>query len=254
MTEKINCPYCNSVRSFNFRKRADIVQCASCGIIYLRTRPTKETLYEIYQVYANDTSHMRLPVTIMEAKKHGLRREYFVNEAVSFLKKNEGIWLDIGCGWGALLLYVQELGFSPKGIEITKNCLDFATMQLDIPVSNTEFTDSSLAENSCRIISLVHVLEHLPNPKETLTKIFRCLEPGGIFCGIVPNIESLCSEVLREDWVWLDPTHHYVHYSRQSLKEKLMQTGFVIEKMYTSVGDYDYNAFLNCIKSEFFIK
>src|SRR6185295_2428848 len=125
MTEKINCLYCNSSQSFPFRKRADIVQCASCGLIYLRTRPTKESLYEIYQVYANDTSHMKLPATIMEAKKHGLRREYFVNEVISVLKTKGGTWLDVGWGWGALLMYVQELGFSPRGIEITRNCLDF---------------------------------------------------------------------------------------------------------------------------------
>src|ERR1700712_560722 len=108
MTEKINCPYCNSDQSTVFRMIADIVTCNFCGLIYLRTRPTKETMYEIYQVYANDTSHMKPPASIEEAKTHGLRREYFVNEIITFLPENNGTWFDIGCGWGALLLNAQE--------------------------------------------------------------------------------------------------------------------------------------------------
>lgn len=251
MTEKINCLYCNSSRATTFRKRADIVKCTSCGLVYLRTRPTKEAMYEIYQSYANDTSHMRPPDSVAEARKHGLKREYFVNEITELSQLKSGNWLDIGCGWGALLLYTQESGFTPKGIEMTRNCLDFATMQLNIPVSNAQFTDSAINKESCKVVSMVHVLEHIPNPKQTLAKIYQTLEPGGYFCGIVPNIESFTSDILKEDWVWLDPTHHYVHYSPVTLREKLAEAGFVIKRIYTSVGDYDYNDFLNRVKSQF---
>jgi 2-polyprenyl-3-methyl-5-hydroxy-6-metoxy-1,4-benzoquinol methylase len=194
---------------------------------------------------------MKPPSSIAEAKTHGLRREYFVNEITSFLQENNGTWFDIGCGWGALLFYAQELGFRSKGIEMTRNNLDFATMQLEIPVSNAQFTDSVISANSCKVISMVHVLEHIPNPKDTVDKIFNTLAPGGVFCGIVPNIESFCSGILKENWVWLDPTHHYVHYSPATLRQKLEQAGFVVEKMYTAVGDYDYSAFMDMVKKRF---
>lgn len=253
MNEKINCLYCNSAQSLPFRKKADIVQCTSCGLVYLRTRPTKETMYEIYQAYANDTSHMKPPASADGAKNNGLRREYFVNEVIGFLREKNGTWLDIGCGWGALLNYARELGFASKGIEMTRNCLDFATMQLQIPVSNSQFTDSVISPDSCSVISMVHVLEHIPNPKETLLKVFKTLIPGGYFCGIVPNIESFCSTILKDEWVWLDPTHHYVHYSPSTLKQKLEQTGFLVEKIYTAIGDYDYAEFITLAKREFLL-
>ena len=252
-TEVIRCPYCGSDQASQYRKVADIVKCSACNLVYLRTRPTKDAFYEIYQSYANSKSHMRLPGSIAEAKVHGLRREWFVNESQNFCSKKNGTWLDIGCGWGALLMYSRELGFSPLGIEITRNCLDFATMQLQIPVSNSQFTDSVASENSCQDISMVHDLEHIPDPKATLSKIFETLVPGGIFCGIVPNIESYCSELQKEEWVWLDPTHHYVHYSPVTLKQKLEEGGFVIERFYTAVGDgIDY--FTNVLNKEFPLK
>jgi predicted SAM-dependent methyltransferase len=158
--------------------------------------------------------------------------------------------LDIGCGWGALLDCAQEQGFKPKGIELTLDSIDFAVMALGIPVSNNQFTDSRIGKESCTVISMAHVLEHIPNPKETMQKIYDTLEDGGIFCGIVPNIESFSSEKLKEDWVWLDPNYHYVHYSQATLKDKLQEAGFTIERMYTAVGDYGYHNFLDSLKTE----
>ena len=247
--EIIDCPYCKSEEATRVRKNADIVRCVSCGLIYLRTRPAKRALYEIYQAYANDTSHMRPPSSIVEAKTHGLRREWFVKEAIGYCASKKGNWLDIGCGWGALLMNLREHGFTPMGIEMTRNCLDFAALQLQIPVSNSQFTDSAISKNFCEAISMVHVFEHIPNPKETLSKIHDTLVPGGIFCGIVPNIESYCSDVQKEDWVWLDPTHHYFHYSPTTLRQKLEDAGFEVLQLYTDIGD-GCDFFMNVLKKE----
>lgn len=248
-TEKINCLFCDSDLAITISERADIVRCSSCGVTYLRTRPTQESMYQIYQLYANETSHMRPPDTLQAAKTAGLRRGYFVDEIVNCSDNSKGIWLDIGCGWGALLDESRDRGFTPKGIEMTRNCLDFASMQLDLPVSNSQFLDSKIDSDSCKVVSMVHVLEHLPYPKQTLEKVYDVLKAGGLYCGIVPNIDSICSEFLKDDWVWLDPQHHYVHYSPTSLAKVLTKAGFTILTMYTSIGDYDYNAVIECIRN-----
>ncbi len=248
--ERISCLYCHSADAEQVRDVADIVRCGSCGLVYLRTRPTKETMYQIYQAYANDTSHMRLPSSDAEIMASPLRRHEFINEALQHCSKRSGLWLDVGCGWGGLLSNVREKGFSPIGIEMTRNCLDFATMRLQIPVSNSQFTDSSIGAGSCQVMSMVHVLEHIPNPQETLAKIYDTLVSGGYFFGIVPNIGSYCSEKQGEGWVWLDPTHHYVHYTPSTLRDKLEHAGFVIEKLYTSVGDY-HEYFYDVLKAEY---
>ena len=142
--------------------------------------------------------------------------------------------MDIGCGWGALLDEARDRGYTPKGIELTRNCQDFATMQLGIPVSNSQFLDARIDNNSCSIVSMVHVLEHLPYPKQTLSKIYDILEDGGMICGIVPNINSICSQYQKDSWEWLDTQHHYVHYSPATLHTAL-NAGFTIERIYTEV-------------------
>jgi len=241
--EVIPCPFCNSDRANTFRKGADIVTCASCGFIYLRTRHNAQEMYRISQEYADASSYMRPPENIVVAKQSGLRRKQLVDEIINeYLGNQKGVWMDVGCGWGALLDEVRERGFIPRGIELTRKNVDFAVMQLGIPVSNSQLPDSSLAKNSCTVISMIHVLQHMPQPKQALEKIYDSLEEGGLFCGIVPNIFSFCSEVLKENWGWLDPMHHHVYFSPETLTRALLDAGFNVEKIFTAVGDYGYDA------------
>jgi len=235
--ETIQCPFCNSVEAEEFRKSADIVKCKKCDTIYLRTRLNREKMYQVYQSYADDGSHMALPTSKSEIKESGLRREYFLKEILEFVKP-EGNFLDIGCGWGAFLDNAQDKGFTPRGIEMTRKCVSFANETLNIKVTNEQFEDTPFEEESISVVSMNHVFEHLPFPLEALNKLYKVLKPGGMFCGIVPNINSFISQQLTEEWYWLDPNYHYIHYSPQTLRKHLESAGFVIERIYTITGDY----------------
>ena len=238
--ETINCPFCGSEKSKQFRNSADIVKCMDCDTIYLRTRSNKQKMYELYQSYADGDSHMALPISNSEIKSSGLRREYLMNEILEFVKP-EGNFLDIGCGWGAFLDNARDKGFTPRGIEMTKKCVTFANEKLNIKVTNEQFGDTPFEEASFSVITLNHVLEHLPFPPKAIDKIYKILMPGGMFCGIVPNINSFISQLLTEEWYWLDPNYHYVHYTPKTLVKHLGNAGFIIERLYTTSGDYGVN-------------
>lgn len=235
--ERIECPLCGSTTATPYRSASDIVKCASCDTVYLRTRFTKDAMVQVYQMYADQGSHMALPATNEEINKSDLRRDYFLKEILEFVP-TRGNHLDIGCGWGAFLDNTRSEGFTPRGIEITRKCVEFANKRLGIPVTNDQFLDTTFATNTTSLVTALHVLEHLPEPKEALEQIYNILEPGGIFCGIVPNIESMCSQALGNNWEWIDPYHHYVHYSPKTIKAHLENAGFVVERIYTTEGDY----------------
>lgn len=235
--ESITCPFCNSDQAEKVRNSADIVKCHDCDTVYLRTRYTKERMYELYQSYADGDSHMAIPASEEEIKGSGLRRNYFMDEILQFVEPG-GQFLDIGCGWGAFLDNARDNGFSPVGIEMTKRCVDFANNSLNIKVTNEQFEDTPFENNSIKVVSMNHVLEHLPFPKDALNKLFQIIEPNGMFCGIVPNIDSFASKELKENWYWLDPSYHYVHYTPNTLKHHLEKAGFIVERIYTNTGDY----------------
>ncbi len=245
--EKISCPYCNSIHSLKYRNTNDIVKCLNCGIVYLRTRLNKNAMKELYQAYNTDAPQMFLPKNNNEIKNSLLRRDYWIKEIVEYLNVKDKC-LDIGCGWGAFLENAKLYGFTPRGIEITKKGADFAKEKLNIDATSEQFLDTPFEDNYFSLVTLNHVLEHLPEPKQALDKIFNILIPDGMFCGIVPNINSLCSNFMQEGWEWLDADYHYVHYSPNTLKEKLEKSGFIVEKIYTASGDYNRQQLNEVIK------
>lgn len=235
--ERVSCPTCGGNEASRVRQSADIVQCRACETVYLRTRMTRHAMRQLYQSYADEGSHMALPKSLVEAETSGLKRDYFLNEILTFVKPGGG-FLDVGCGWGAFLLNARSKGFQPRGIELTKACVNYANAQLGISVSDTQLDEADLAPGSLRVVTMNHVFEHLPEPRAALKQIFAALEPGGMFCGIVPNFASVCSGVLGEKWYWLDPNYHYQHFTPATLRKILEDAGLIVEKIYTATGDY----------------
>lgn len=244
--EKINCPFCRSDKSEQYRISADIVKCKNCQTVYLRTRLTQDEMRKLYQSYADEGSHMALPKNKQEILNSPLRRDYLLSEILEYIQP-DGILLDIGCGWGAFLDNARSKGFEPRGIELTKKCVRFANEELRIKVSDKFFEDIYFDNESISVVTMIHVLEHIPTPTTTLKKIFQILKPNGLFAGIIPNIESYCSQTLKEQWYWLDPNYHYVHYSSKILKKHLENYGFEILKLYTTTGDYGKENLINII-------
>ena len=235
--ERVACPACGGQSATRVRQSADIVQCHACETVYLRTRLTRAAMQKLYQSYADEGSHMALPKSLAEAERSGLKRDYFLKEILQYVQPGGG-FMDVGCGWGAFLLNARSHGFQPRGIELTKACVNFANSQLQIPVTDTQLDEIDIVPGSLRVVTMNHVFEHLPEPRAALKKILEALEPGGVFCGIVPNFASVCSEVLGENWYWLDPNYHYQHFTPATLRTIFEAAGLVVEKIYTATGDY----------------
>lgn len=246
--EQILCPFCQSESAEQCRTIGDIVRCRSCTTVYLRTRMKKEAMEQLYQSYQDGESHLKIPETDALLKTSGLRRDYFLAEIMEFITPH-GTILDIGCGWGAFLDNARSKGFIPQGVELTGKGVDFANKYLGISVAQNQFLDITFESNSIAVVTMLHVFEHLPEPYLALKKVFEILEPGGMFCGIVPNFDSYCSNAESNLWQWLDPDYHYVHYTPATLTKHLNSVGFVIERLYTVTGDYGAEAVRNAAKS-----
>lgn len=234
--QKIKCPFCNSGKSKVIRNSNDIVQCVDCNSIYLRTRLTREAMEKLYQSYGDVDSH-KPPDSVADIPKHSQFRKNFMNEILEFTKP-EGKFLDIGCCWGGLLYNARQKGFDVQGIEVTRKNVEYAKNVLNINVSNIQFDQQDFNENSLNVVTMSHVFEHIPYTLEALKKINNILKPGGMFCGAVPNFGSFMSLFLKDQWFWLDPAYHYVHFYIDILKRELHRYGFKIEKIYTITGDY----------------
>jgi SAM-dependent methyltransferase len=96
--------------------------------------------------------------------------------------------LDLGAGNGNNILFSQSLGLNTVGIEYD---IDYCRLLKGSKVIRATVDHLPFASNSFFIISLMHVLEHLPQYKETLIDISRSLRQDGYFIVEVPNKYSL---------------------------------------------------------------
>jgi glycosyltransferase involved in cell wall biosynthesis/ADP-heptose:LPS heptosyltransferase/2-polyprenyl-3-methyl-5-hydroxy-6-metoxy-1,4-benzoquinol methylase len=257
--EIVTCPLCGAA-GCTAARRNDIVKCNQCGNIYSRMRMNNAAMEKYYsEIYAANRPEVAAYVQVPRSKEEIDLRPEFVSaqrrdvlaEIQSLLKVDLAgkVLIDIGCGWGAFLHHARNQGMKVIGFEFANPNVEFGRNVLNIDIRQEQFIDvDDIQENSVDLIVMNHSLEHVPYPFEFLEKIEYVLKPGGIFFGMVPNFESICSNTLLGKWAWIEPDWHYTHFTPKTLKEALAQTGFYIEKLYTTSGDYGDNIPISILK------
>lgn len=127
------------------------------------------------------------------------------------LSEGEKQFLDLGCGDQHLRKSVEERNMNYLGLDIT-----------DV---NFEFDKLPFENNSIDIIVSLAVIEHIENPDNFLSEIFRILKPGGIVYISTPNWYYSYKEFYN------DPTH-VKPYNPATLIRILLMYGFKNPKAY----------------------
>ena len=130
---------------------------------------------------------------------------------------------DFGCGSGDFLKLVQPYCNEVIGIELQQNCIDELNV-IGVPCTNNPDT---IKDDSLDIIVSFHVIEHLPNPLETLAKLKRKVMSGGRILIEVPHANDFllsgvaCNE-FKQFTLW---SQHLVLHTRESLRKTLEYVG-----------------------------
>lgn len=157
--------------------------------------------------------------------------------------------LDVGCGTGELLAYLRENEFDAVGIEPSPeaaaigeaNGLTVYASTLEEFVERCRSSDMSAFD----AITFLHVLEHVPDPVQTIEATKEILNPGGIACIRVPNdfseMQRAAQKHLNNEAWWIAVPDHINYFDFQSLHRLLETVGF--EVLY-SQGDFPMELFL----------
>lgn len=208
-----------------------LYRCSNCQTTQIVPTPNPELLKKYYQseYYGDSNSFIqsdRKFTPIIEALVQSFNRSR-AKYLVRFLKKdalrsNVRV-LDIGCGRGSFLNYLNKLGYSCFGTDISefKN-----SAHSSIRFYQGELEELNLESKFFDAISIWHVLEHTLNPDTTLSEISRIIKPRGIFSVAVPHFGSWQSQLFGRHWFHLDLPRHIFHFNEHSLKFLLEKHGF----------------------------
>ena len=126
-----------------------------------------------------------------------------------------GLALEIGCGGGDLLMQMKEIGWKTIGIDFDPGAVA-ASMQRGLDVREGDLVAQSFTDASFDVVLMNHVLEHLPEPLNTMREIKRILRPRGRLILVTPNFASWGSKHFGKDWRGLEPPRHLHLFNQQS--------------------------------------
>lgn len=245
-TMKKTCTYCStesdlSFRSLDYNRRVtresfNHYLCPNCGLIFISPIPENlgeyypETYYSIpesVKVFEAGTSHERYKIEIIQR----------------YIKR--GRLLEIGPSLGCFTYLAKNSGFEAEAIEMDARCSIFLNDVAGIPTVHTADTCGALkTAKPYDVIALWHVIEHLPNPWETLEAISRKLNPGGILVLAAPNPEAFQFNILRRYWPHVDAPRHVMLIPSRVLEEKMESLGMKVELFTTNdEGGLGWNIF-----------
>ena len=130
---------------------------------------------------------------------------------------------DFGCGSGDFLKLVQPYCADVIGVELQQNYVDELNAN-GIPCTNNLET---INDKSLDGIVSFHVIEHLPNPIETLSALMRKVVSGGQILIEVPHandflLSAVKCENFKQFTLW---SQHLVLHTRESLRKVLKFVG-----------------------------
>ncbi|NQY31191.1 MAG: class I SAM-dependent methyltransferase [Flavobacteriaceae bacterium] len=186
---------------------------------FLVTTPLPD-ISELSKYYETEEyiSHTDTKRNLFEKVYH-LVREYAIKNKVALIntEQEKGSLLDIGCGTGDFLSASKNNGWSVTGIEPNKTARDKANSKTEHKVFDTSKLEN-LPVDSFDVITLWHVLEHLPNLEEQIHLFKKLLKPNGTLIIAVPNHKSFDAIHYKEFWAAYDVPRHLWHFSQSSIK------------------------------------
>lgn len=170
--------------------------CEGCGLVQQSPIPTDHELRIYYSHhYRTDykNTYSPKPKYVYRAGRAARNRMAFLTEYLGANgQKASGLsMLDIGAGGGEVVFAATQAGFHAKGIEPNEGYSVFARDAYGIEVATAHLDDLGQAQHSqYSVITMFHVLEHMPSPQKVFRKLHELLHPDGLLVIEVPNIEQ----------------------------------------------------------------
>lgn len=160
---------------------------------------------------------------------------------INSLSENKGKLLDIGAGTGDFLNVAKQNGWETIGTEPSEKAKTIALKK------GVHFVDSTkdLADHSIDVISMWHVLEHVPNPEIQIAELKRLIKPTGTIIVAVPNFNSHDAKHYGAFWAAYDVPRHLWHFSKTGIQKLFAAQGIHLGKILPMPFDAYYVSLLS---------
>lgn len=163
---------------------------------------------------------------------------------LSKFKSKDSRLLDFGAGVGHFVQNARINNWNAYGVEPNLKARSIANSkgtEIVFPLTYLK----SISYNSQSVITLWHVLEHLPNPNEQIKDLKNLLRQDGRFVVAVPNFKSYDAQYYGTYWAAYDVPRHLWHFSKNAISQLFEKHDMEIESIHPMWLDAFYVGLLS---------
>jgi len=205
-------------------------------------QPELQNLGRYYESedYISHTDNKR---SLFEKAYHFVKNIALQNKLnlINSQQPQKGKILDIGAGTGDFLLTAKNDGWETIGVEPSDRAKNIAKQKGILFVEEI----SSLKNHSLDVITMWHVLEHVPDLENQIQELKRLLKPTGTLIIAVPNYKSFDANHYKTFWAAYDVPIHFWHFSKKSIQLLFERVNMKLEKVLPMKFDSFYVSLLS---------
>jgi 2-polyprenyl-3-methyl-5-hydroxy-6-metoxy-1,4-benzoquinol methylase len=205
-------------------------------------QPSPKDLGRYYE--SNDyISHTDSKRSLFEKAYHFVKGIALKNKLnlINSCGPTKGNLLDIGAGTGDFLLSAKQNGWKTIGVEPSQKAKGIAISK---GITFSESTQD-LESKSFDVITMWHVLEHVPDLEIQIQELKRLVRPNGTIIIAVPNFKSYDANYYGKFWAAYDVPIHFWHFSKTAIQILFEKENIKLEKVLPMKFDSFYVSLLS---------
>lgn len=201
-------------------KKFDLLYDGKLDMLETSPQPKAEELSGYYEsdeyISHTDSKETVVDKLYQIVKKHALANKLKLINSFKTADKN---LLDVGCGTGDFLLVCKNNGWRVTGVEPNAKAKIAAENKLNGKSASEIYPEINQINNEAQfdVITLWHVLEHVPNLEAYISTLKKLLKPNGVLIVAVPNFKSYDANHYKQFWAAFDVPRHLWHFSKKSI-------------------------------------
>ena len=227
----MNCPICDSTPQRSFTSIADdsglcaaghpYSYCQGCNYYFIDPQPKPDAMRRFYNEHPILSVQDSFNDALASYRQAGGRWA----KISEVLPRTGGAYLDFGCNIGLMLHQNRDRFSSVYGVEINAEAAAFAASELAINTISPSL-DAVPAGVRFNLISLIDVIEHVPDPGALIVSLRNRLTDDGLIFMRLPVIDGLLfSPTAPERWKFVYAPYHLSMFSVKALQALAKNAG-----------------------------
>jgi 2-polyprenyl-3-methyl-5-hydroxy-6-metoxy-1,4-benzoquinol methylase len=215
--QDVACNLCGGTITEPFKHKAgmQIVRCLACGLVYVNPRLKAEALHDHYNSDQSSRTQYYREVECADRKTFNE-----ILDTVDRFFPARGTLLDVGPNIGTCLDVARSRGWEVTGIEINEDAAEYCRSERGLNVVSGILGPGIFAPGSFDVVLMGDVIEHLPDPTETMRIVRRVLKPGGAVFISTPDIDGWAGRLLQ-----IKPLEHLYYFSPLTIANLMTKVG-----------------------------